>query len=206
MSSEVSQCNLGIAALGEKAFIQSLDENSVAAKYCKLFYDPARRSALRAHGWNFAKGRVDLALLGDGPSPWAYQYALPSNCLRARYINPAYPGEKVPFEIALDSSGSVKVINTDRETATLIYTVDVTNPNIFDPLFVDVMAASLAWRLAPVLAPNKLADMERRFIASVRAAQAADAGEGYEEHERAPDWLEARLGGSDLATILASDV
>ena len=196
MASEVSISNLGLAGLGHKSFIQSMDEASVEARYAKLFFDPTRRSTLRAHPWNFATSRVDLALLGDGPRPWTYTYALPTACLKARYIVPSVTGIKIPFELGLNTAGTARVIHTNEANATLVYTSNVSNVDLFDPLFSDTLAANLSARFAPVIAPSKSQEMLARYVSWMRAATAADAGEGEAEVPPPPEWLDARLSAA----------
>jgi hypothetical protein len=196
MTSEVKISNLAIAALGHKSFIQSMTEESVEARYANLFYENTRRSTLRAHPWNFATGRKVLALLGDGKGKWTYMYALPNNCLKARFIEPVVPSDKVPFEVALSDDGNSKIIYCNVPEAELIYTVDVKNPDLFDPMFEDTFALNLSQRMCPVIAPNKSQEILTKYVNSLRAAEAADASEGEPEDVQQTDWLEARVSGS----------
>jgi hypothetical protein len=195
MSSQVSICNLALAALGEKAFIQDINEASVQARYAKLFYTPSRRATLRAHPWNFARVKATLALVTDTGGKWEYAYALPARCLKARYIVPLVPGDKVPFEVALSQDGNSRVLYTNMPDAELVYTYDLENPDLFDPMFVDAFAFGLATRLSPVLAPSKAQEMMTKYVNWMRGAQAADASEGEEEDVATTDWLEARISG-----------
>jgi len=194
--SKVSILNLAYAGIGHKAFIQSIDEASVEARYGKLYYDVARRATLRAHPWNFATVRVNLALLGDGPAPWTYMYVLPTGCVKARYIVSSLPGVKIPFEVGLSADGTTRVLYTNQEDAVLVFTFDVENDLLFDATFIDAFAFGLAYRLAPTIAPSKSQEAATKFMNAMRMAQAADASEGEAEEPAAPDWLEARLGGT----------
>lgn len=197
MSSKVPISNLAIAALGHKAFIQSMTENSVEARYANLFYDQSRKSTLRAHPWNFATGRKQLAILSTTPvGPWTYTYALPTGCMKARYIGETYLGRANPFEVALNSAGDTRVLYTNAPDAVLVYTHNVENADLFDPLFTDAFSLNLAFRLAPTIAPSKAQEIANKYLAAMRAAQAADAGEGQAEPSQAPDWLDNRVTGS----------
>lgn len=203
MTSEVQISNLGLATLGEKAFIQSLTENSVQARYANLFYEPARKATLRVHPWNFARTRVALSLKSDvAVGKYQYTYGVPSACLRARYIENNGINDDAPFELGLSEDGNERIIYTNVTGAVLIYTANVTNPNLFDSMFVDAFALNLAYRLAPVIAPSKSQEMATRYINAMKQAMAADAGEGVPEPWQAPDWLEARIGGSTAADAL----
>lgn len=193
MSSKVTISNMAIAALGQKSFIQSMTEASVEARYANLFYDQCRKATLRAHPWNCATSRKQLASLGAGIGKWRYTYAVPSNCLKARYIVPFIPSEKVPFEVALSDDGNSRVLYTDRENATLVYTVDLDNPDLFDAMFIDALSLSLAFRLSPTIAPNRAQEMSNRFVNAMRSAQTVDASEGEIEDVSRTSWLEDRV-------------
>lgn len=58
--SEVSICNLALQDLGRGLAITALDENSQAARVCRLRYPFARDACLRAYDWNFAAARASL--------------------------------------------------------------------------------------------------------------------------------------------------
>lgn len=193
MTSQVNICNLAYAALGHKAFIQDINESSVEARYAKLQYDVARKATLRIHPWNFATGRATLALTADTSTTWQYVYALPALCLKARYIVPVIPTEKIPFEVALSNDGLRRVLYTNIEDAELVYTVNVENPDLFDALFVDAFSLNLAQRLSPVIAPNKAQEMLTKFLNTMRSAQASDASEGEPDVIEQTSWLEARI-------------
>ena len=72
------------------ATINSLDENSVQAKQCKLFYATTRDQMLEDTPWNFASGIKQLSLLVTEVFDWAYTYQYPSDCLRINRIIPDY--------------------------------------------------------------------------------------------------------------------
>ena len=196
MTSQVSICNLALVAIGSSAFIQSMDEESVEARYAKLVYDAARRAVLRAHPWNFATVRDSLASVTAQKSKYSYSYALPTKCIKARYIVPLIPDEKIPFEVALSNDGSFRILHTDMPDAELAFTYDLENPDLFDPMFVDTFALGLASRLAPVIAPAKAQDALAKYINALRGAQAADASEGEAEAVETTDWMEVRLSGT----------
>ena len=63
--SQVLIANMALSNIGTKSEIASLDENSVEAKQCKLWYDLSRKQALEAFDWGFARKRLTLALHAD---------------------------------------------------------------------------------------------------------------------------------------------
>lgn len=199
MPSAVQICNLALAALGHKAFIQDLSEQSSEAIYANLFYDQARRETLRAHPWNFAKKRTSLALLSSTSGKWLYQYALPSDCLKARYIETT-SSSKIEFEVCLKDDGTSRVINTNEVYATLAYTADVELTALFDPTFVSALSLKIASYLAQSItgSSTKSQEMLTRYVNAMRLAQTVDASEGETDTTDAPDWLVARIGGGEI--------
>lgn len=197
MTSAVQICNLALSGVGQGT-IAALTEASEAARACSLHYETARDAALRDHPWNFATARLALASLGDPPADdWTMMYAWPSDCLNARHILPAVKGDDPPpHEVALNAG--VRVIFTDKTPAVLVYTAVVTDPNLFDPLFI----AALAWRLGIHLADVLTGDESRvkkcatMYENAIQTARAADANEGVPETPRNPSWLDARWGGA----------
>jgi len=189
---------MALAALGHKAFIQLPNEDSVEARYCNLLYDQTRKATLRAHPWNFARGRKLLTKIGDGTDQWTYKYAMPTGCLKARFIVPAIPQVKENFEIGLNDDGSTRIIYANKESAVLIFTHNVVDPTLFDSMFIEALHLNLAAKLAPTIAPNKSQEMLTRFLNAMRQAQTSDASEGEPEEVDDTDWLEARVGGYSL--------
>lgn len=168
MASTIDICNMALARIGHSDRIADLEEKSKAARTCKLFYEQCRDYVLRDFDWPFAMAHIALADLGSPPLNWAYRYQYPNDCLKARYIN--VPGirrfaeeQLIPFEVAAGSNG--RVILTDIAAAELVYTKAVTDPTIFDPMFV----SALAWKLAAEVA----------MPLSVEPAIAQSAGQAY---------------------------
>lgn len=110
--------NLGLSHIKQQTITSPTDQNERARKG-NLFYDRARRAALRACDWNFARTYQALSLLGSmGDSTfdptWAtpqdvipgfvYCYAQPSNCVAVRQILiPSSPRVMGPF---FDAAGN----------------------------------------------------------------------------------------------------
>lgn len=142
MASVVEICNMALSQLGN-ATIQSLDEASNEAKYCKLHYAQARQAALSAHAWNFAVKRAYLAQVsGFEDDYYEYAYTKPSKCLRVLKILPETldnPNEFVVHE---------KNILCNVEDAQAEYISDIEDVNSFDALFIDALVYKLAERIA----------------------------------------------------------
>ena len=196
MSSEVEICNLALSHIGTKSTIASLTENSNEARQCNLLYVPARDHTLRAHPWKFAQKRVALADLGSPPQGWLYRYQYPSDCIAAREILPDNKDtdDPVPFEVAVSDDLKSKVILCDKAGAYLRYTARVTDPTLFDPMFV----TALSWWLAFLLAkPLTGSETERKaayegWARAMTAAWAADSSEREKGMERDAEHIRAR--------------
>ncbi len=88
--SEVSICNLALQDVGRGLAITTLDENSQAARVCRLRYPFARDTCLRAYDWNFAAWRASLPALAAAPAfGFANAYQLPPDCLFVREVGEA---------------------------------------------------------------------------------------------------------------------
>ena len=82
MNSVVEIANAALLRIGA-GLILDLDEDAKAARLCRQLYGPVRDAVLRAHPWNCALCRCDLARLATAPVfGFAHQYQLPSDCLR----------------------------------------------------------------------------------------------------------------------------
>lgn len=195
-ASETSICNMALKWVGTRS-IAAMTENSPEGRECIQFYGPAREQTLRDHAWNFAQTRIALAAL---PVPatyteYSYAYAWPSRCLRAlKILNAA--GDTEEFEVVLSSNGASRMILTNAETAVLVYTLDVTDPGVFDPLFARALARRLAADICPGLRKGdtrKAQELETYYINEIAKAQTRDAGEGKPENVAESSWIVARF-------------
>src|SRR5215469_2269301 len=107
---QVDICNRSLIALGSRAIITSLAQDSNEAKTFNAMFGPLRDELLRLAPWNCAVCADPLSLISAGMGtpenpfnpaavqwnkalpmpPWAYEYAYPVACLRALYIIPQF--------------------------------------------------------------------------------------------------------------------
>ena len=153
------------------------------------------------------------------PTPYLYSYALPSDCLMVRYLVPSLPagsGSGTPqttasiaaattfpgvgqiyFAVAYDTDSSdnpIQVILTNQSQAQAVYTVNQSNPTIWDSLFQDAFTASLAAYLVPALSLN-LPLMQINIKAAegaIAVARRQDNNEGVTTQNRDAIWITAR--------------
>ena len=230
--------NLSLAEGSTRTLIQGFPpiDNTPAAVAANLFYTPKTRSLLRGANWAFCRRQSLLTLLRraiesdgtastDPPSqPWQFEYLVPSDCLRMRFLQqflttttsgtsvpltsasgatiyPAYAVTRVPFVEAVDmSTGSPrKTVLTNMQDAMLIYTADLSQyPDMWDSMFLTAETAYLASFLIANLSGDRT-----NMVTQIQIAKAAlDSARGVDGNERIanvdhyPDWLAARSQGA----------
>lgn len=186
----------------------------------KLPWNWARRQVILAV-YKAATGTPENpnGALPNPPLPWRYSYAWPADCLSARYILPVYvqsgsaitppltTGQTssqdyprtspIKFLVAGDrdeGNNPLKVILTNKPLAQLVYTGQITDPNIWDQNFVDAMIGRLAQRISIALSGDKaLTKLAIQVGAQAEdVAEAQNGDEGVSVNLWTPDWLEAR--------------
>jgi len=196
--SDVDICNMALGRIGHSETILSLSERSKAAQACARFYAASRDFVLRDFPWNFATRAVQLAEVTGGTYPgWQHVYRYPTDCLQARQVTTAagtrlrwyetdptrsdrilrWLPPRIPFEVSSDASG--RLILTDLEEAYLVYTARITDPNLFDSMFVSALAWHLAVELVMPLAVDerRAQRAERNYAIVLSQAAAVNANE-----------------------------
>ena len=82
---QIAIWNRALGFLGARS-IAAEDENTPEALQCRLYWDSARRQALRDYPWAFAQRRAWLArvaLPAGFEQEYRFAYALPGACLKA---------------------------------------------------------------------------------------------------------------------------
>lgn len=97
-------------------------------------------------------------------------------------------------EIGDVSKVDQRVILTNQEFATLVYVRQVTNPNVWDPMFQDAFTNALGGDICLALTGDKaLANMcYAKTNASIIEARKADGNEGLTINDVTPDWIRCR--------------
>lgn len=200
MAAEVDIYNMALLRIGNSATVASTDENSPEARACKTFYAQCRDTMLRDFPWGFARRRVTLAQTTDPvPTNWQYVYGYPSDCLRL--LGMVLPGttqpltiQQIPFQLAYNGTGRVIYCNTPSVEA--IYTAQVTDPTLFDPIFTSALALFLAAEIAMPLAvkPDIQAMLKQAYTQMMNTAAVADASETFLGPEPDGELLQIRNG------------
>lgn len=193
-TSKIQIWNMALGYIGTRT-VASESERCEEAIQCALYWDRARRQALRDFPYNFAQARVALAariMPEVWEHQWRFAYGLPDNCLKLHSVG-ASNGKARPFRIVHDQEGS-SLLLTDVEAAHAEYTRDVESPTLWDDLFVGMMARKLAAMIAvPLLKNNsgKVSELEQLYRAELPDAYEAGASE-QKDKPRPDSWLEAR--------------
>lgn len=201
MASMIDICNLALSHLGEGETIADLEEGSVNADRCAVYYPIALGQMLERHDWGFATVRTTLALLSDDTgTAWTYSYSVPTSYVRA--IAVLYPeaadNQNQPFDIETLANGDLAIF-TNVEDAILRYVKRVTDTAKFTPLFVTALSRLMAGYLAgPIIKGTDgmrvgQAQMQQFEVDFARAA-AADANSGHKTQDHTPSSIVARGG------------
>ncbi len=253
--SPVDVCNMALSQVAARAQITTITppgDGTAAGDACLLLYQPTVDAYARAAHWNcnrFQSGPLNsvqpppLQLLKAAagtaenlngttlplpPQPWLYAYALPVDCLKARYLVPmatqsgggiplttagglmlpaVLPVSAIPFIVAvdLDASGNeIAVLLTNLQNAQLVYTRRLINVGLWDSQFLMGAKAALAVWLAPGLNGSVAMANQAMGIAKAMldAARLSDGNEGPTVQDHVPDWIRIRGGGWERPTGL----
>lgn len=183
MSVEI--CNLALVPLGADT-IMDLDEDSENARKLKAIYSLVLKDILRAHPWNFALKRVELAQLVNTPLyGYSYYYQVPADYLRAVEIN----GENnIDYVVEGDT------LLCSEETVELRYIAYIEDSTLYDSNFISLLASRLEAELAYAITQSKTLADSKWAIYKIKLARArsADAQEGKPQKIQRNRWIESR--------------
>jgi len=191
-TSVVSIANLALQKLGESPIV-SMSENSGAARAMNACYEAMRDRELRANLWKFAKRRATLAAHVTEPDfTFGYAFPVPSDFLRL--IKPARVGLDWHLEY---HEGVLAILTNDGDSLEIRYIAKITDPTLFDPLFVEMLACKMAAHCAEALTQSnskKQAAMEE-YKEVRREARQINAFEVNIQPVPVDEWLTARWHG-----------
>lgn len=213
MSSTASRLdiyNMALGFIGSRT-VGSPNEQTNEAIQCELYWDRARRAALRDFPYNFSVQRIQLAskavpdvycskrVLSDGstflePVTWRNCYAWPQKTLRLLGISSLHASAFPTRDYRVETYGREKVILTNVPEAQADVIIDQDDISLWDELFVNAMARKLACLIAvPILKNNqqKLKELEELYQGAVPRTDGINSSE-HREHERPDTWLLAR--------------
>lgn len=208
--------NLALSRIGQDT-LASPDERGKPGNHCRINYPVVRDAVLRAHPWNFAVRRAELASLVFTPAfEFTYAFALPTDpyCLKvirtdweatgfsssAVYGFPGIHGYlpasiEYRIETVRVNNADVRALLCNETTMKIEYIARIEDVAQYDALFVEALSARLAAELAKPLADdNTLAkNMMDFYAAKLTEARVADAQEGTpREIVNTDAWIMAR--------------
>lgn len=172
MASEVDIINSAMNMIGASNII-SRTEDSKSARVTNQRFDYVRDAVLRAHPWNCAVTRRTLAPDTTAPNfDWKYAFTLPTDpyCLRVLRLD----------YLDIEHRVEGRKIVTDESTINLIYIARVTDPNEFDQLLIETIAARLAADVSFTLSQSTslTQSMWSLYDSKLKEARFVDATEG----------------------------
>lgn len=194
--SVVQICNMALSNLGAGRFIEDIDDDTVEAELCDLWFWPSVYEALESADWPWAQARAVLSELDLTRSGWGYVYSLPADCLVPREVYVSTdeddgrnrnPNAAVTIPFSVEQDGEVKVLVTDIEDAALRYTVRLATVGIFPQKFTLALSWLLASHMAMPLTKDRTIENQcfQKFMVEVNNAMAL-AGHSAQP-DRAPD-------------------
>jgi hypothetical protein len=183
-TSAVDICNSALYKIGAQR-INSLSDDTKAAKICNDQYDRLRKEVLRAHPWNFAITWIDLAATVNTPVSDEYtnEFLLPSDVLR---ILETDIQDNVGWEVGNNVDGN-KVIFCNSDSLKVKYIKDMTNTTRFAPDFEEALAFRLAADMAYSLVQSQAVQQSMFQYYQLALARAMS----FDAQEKGQDEIEA---------------
>lgn len=169
MASEVDICNIALGHI-RGGYINSLTENSVQARQCKLMYPILRDQMLQDSPWQFAGSIKPLSLLVAELFNWVYVYSYPTDCLRINRLIEKYEeidsvngasGTRYPYreeylfmppdpltEYKVYNLDGAKVIGSNCAELRIDYRKKIEDPTLFSHNFTMALSHLLAAEMA----------------------------------------------------------
>jgi len=185
-TSETAIANSALMKLGAERIL-SLNDDTREARILKEQYEKVRDDLLRSHPWNFAIERVTLAALTTTPAfGFTYEYQVPADCLRILETDTGNEGEEWQKE--------GDKIRSDVAPMSIKYVKKVTDPNLFDANFAEVLAIKLASDVCYAITQSTTlkAALLDEYKAKIREARSFDGQEGGTRQVYARQWLNSR--------------
>lgn len=204
--SNTSICNMALSRIGAKRINDFDDDTDTKneAIHCRLHFEQTRDALQRSHFWVFNKKRETLSQDTTDPAfEFGNQFLLPSDFLRYRRKYDAGAGSTeisvYSFSLETNADGN-RILLTDEDSVSLVYSARVTDPAKFDPLFIDVLVLKLALKLlTPLAGSDKVIRKEltdELFVVMGRV-RALDRNEGVGTRQNDQyTWNDARLQSS----------
>lgn len=172
MASEVEICNRALQKLGARRIVD-FTENSVNSRSVSQAYSIVRDRELRAHPWNFAIRRDQLAASSTAPDfGKTNAFPLPSDFLALL--------PRDPLDNLNDKDWQIegRELLTDEDAPfNLRYIAQIEDCNTMDPLFREALACAIAMEICEEITQSntKKADIKDDYRNAIREARRRNA-------------------------------
>jgi len=193
MATTTEIANFALSHLGETR-ITDIAQGVESARVCNLWFDTARRAALRSANWTCASKRASLAPLADAPTyGFELQYLLPGDFLRMIRVRRAIDGREFVVE-------GDKLLTNIEAPLEFKYVFNETDTSKFSPDLIVVFSYWLAHFVSGKLAPAQVEKFRQYAIQAAAAAKDVDTS-GSSAIPLAPgSWARGQVGGRDPST------
>jgi len=175
MASKIEICNRALQLLGANS-IASLTANSTEARECSRAFDIVRDAELREHPWSFARKRVSLAASSTTPAfEYANAFPVPSDFIRLKLENRSQV--PVDWQVEQHSTGELAIMTDDGAPLKIVYIAQVTDTELYDPLFTEALAARLAVEMCEKITQSaqKRQMAQQEYMNKIAAAKRVNA-------------------------------
>lgn len=189
---EIEAANGALDHLGQPPIGDFADGNT-RARVMQRAFGSVRDRLLREHYWNFAKAWLKPAA-GTAPTHGTFtkRYPLPESTIAVRFVETLTTDE---WSVEKAPDGEVKALLTDATAPVVCITERITNPLLWDALFLDAFQLRLAARGAgPILKSRAEAErLDQRASDIVKEARLFDGKEDAPSAiTRETSWVTAR--------------
>jgi len=178
--------NVALVLLGQPP-LQSPDQAHPHADVLRANFKQVVEAEIRKYDWNCVAARKQLPAMAEAPAfEWAYQYQMPSDCLKVRQIVGL---EKEQWKVE-----GRRILTNQPPSLKIRYSRRVNDVAEYDPLFVQVGGAALAIvACEPITGSGTLKESVRAdYRAAMEAAYLADSLEGAPDEIEFSGWLGER--------------
>lgn len=210
----VDICNLALTHIGQKK-ITSLSASTENARVMNRIYTTCRDEVLRRAKWKFAQVLATLTELEDETFVgWNFVYTFPSDCIKIDRVfsddsnqfdlqifsnplirtSPVTDPEGIPYKVFYDTNISLRVIVANDNPAYIMYTARVTDPAVYDALFIKALSFKLAAEAAnPLCGDSEEAkEMTQRYELAISEAARVNGGEDGVPRRQKSNYIDIR--------------
>jgi hypothetical protein len=188
MASRTSICNKALRKLSKDSIIDIDTDTSREANLCRSSFDEVLEEVLRDFNWNFSIFRQ--VLNEDITNVPAYGFS-------RRFVLPTIP--KFLKLISIKDNIEYKVeqnsIVTNEESVSITYIGLVTDPNKYDPIFVQALSSKLANEISYSLTSDKalVASTQAEYISALQRAKDINYQDNMNIPIQESAWIDSRF-------------